>query len=210
MYILKAKLEDGVLKGDYWSGKTLHQTFTGVRDENAKLPDASKLTFLKDGYDKIVFSFPDLNGNQVTLNDPKYQNKVVILQLFGTWCPNCMDETKFLTKWFDKNKNREVEIIGLAYENKADFEYAKTRVQKMKNKWSIGYDFVIAGTSKSGNASKSLPMLNHVMSFPTSIIIDKKGIVRSIHTGFSGPATDDYYLHFVEEFNTLMDELLAE
>jgi len=158
----------------------------------------------------VEFSFPGLDGKPISLTDKKYQGKVVVLQLFGTWCPNCMDETKFLTNWYDNNKNRGVEIIGLAYEVKDDFDYAKTRVQKMKDKYNIGYDFVIAGTSERGNAAKSLPMLNHVMSFPTAIIIDKKGKVRNIHTGFSGPATGGYYLDYVQEFNVLMDELLAE
>ena len=210
MYILKAKLENDSIQGDFWSGKTLHQTFSGVRDESIELPNPKDLTYLKEGYDKIEFSFPDLNGNMVSLSDPKYQNKVVILQLLGSWCPNCMDETKFYKKWLDENKDKDVKIIGLAYEVKDDFEYAKKRIQKMKEKLKVDYDFVIAGTSKSGEASKSLPMLNHVMSFPTSIIIGKDGKVNSIHTGFSGPATGDLYLHFVEEFNKTMNTLLSE
>ncbi|MDC9721767.1 MAG: TlpA disulfide reductase family protein [Urechidicola sp.] len=211
LYIFKAELEnDSIFKGEYWSGKTGNKKFTAIKDENAELPDANSLTYLKDGYDGMEFSFPGLDGKQISLTDEKYQDKVVVLQLFGTWCPNCMDETKFLTKWYDDNKNRGVEIIGLAYEVKDDFNYAKTRVQKMKDKYNIGYDFVIAGTSERGNAAESLPMLNHVMSFPTAIVIDKKGKVRNIHTGFSGPATGDYYLDYVQEFNVLMDELLAE
>lgn len=208
--IFKAHLEGDLLKGEYWSGKTLHRTFTGKRDENVTLPDPSTLTFLKEGYDKIEFSFPDLNGNPVTLNDAKYQDKVVILQIFGTWCPNCMDETKFYKEWLARNKNSGVEIIGLAYENKADFDYAKKRVEKMKEKLDVDYDFVIAGTSSSAAAGKTLPMLNHVMSFPTSIIIDKSGKVRTIHTGFSGPATGDYFLEYQKEFNSLMNELIEE
>ncbi len=211
LYIFKAELEnDSIFKGEYWSGKTGNKKFTAIKNENATLPDANSLTYLKEGYNGMEFSFPGLDGNPISLTDKKYQDKVVVLQLFGTWCPNCMDETKFLTSWYDNNKNRGVEIIGLAYEVKDDFDYAKKRVQKMKDKYNIGYDFVIAGTSERGNAAKSLPMLNHVMSFPTAIIIDKKGKVRNIHTGFSGPATGDYYLDYVHEFNVLMDELLVE
>jgi len=209
-FIFKSDLENDTLKGDFWSGKTFHQKFTGYKNKNASLSDPNKLTYLKKGYDKITFSFPNLEGKMVSLNDPKYKDKVVILQIFGTWCPNCMDETKFFSKWYDKNKNRGVEIIGLAYEVKDDFNYAKSRVQKVKDTYNVGYDYLIAGTSNKGNASKSLPMLNHIMSFPTSIIIDKKGKVRNIHTGFSGPATGDYYLKYVKEFNTLMDKLLSE
>ena len=83
-------------------------------------------------------------------------------------------------------------------------------VKKMKEKYKVEYDYAIAGTSSKGEAAKTLPMLNHVMSFPTSIVIDKTGKVRNIHTGFSGPATGDYYLDYIKEFNALMDELLSE
>ena len=121
-----------------------------------------------------------------------------------------MDETRFLSDWYIKNQGQGVEIIGLAYEIKPEFEYARDRVLTMKEKLSVPYDFLIAGTSSTESASESLPMLNKVMSFPTSIIIDKKGNVRRIHTGFSGPATGVYYEEFVDDFNQFMQELINE
>ncbi len=175
-----------------------------------KLPDANSLTYLKEGYEQIDFSFPDLDGNLTSLKDEKYKDKIVILQIFGTWCPNCMDETRFLSEWYNKNRSQGVEIIGLAYEIKPEFEYARDRVLTMKEKLDVPYDFLIAGTSSTQSASESLPMLNKVMSFPTSIIIDKKGKVRRIHTGFSGPATGVYYEEFVDDFNQFMQELINE
>jgi thiol-disulfide isomerase/thioredoxin len=204
------KQSDSTFTGDFWSGKSSHETFTATKNENATLPDANKLTFLKEGFHKINFKFPDLNGKMVSLTDKKYQNKVVILQIFGTWCPNCMDETNFYSAWYKKNKDKNVAIIGLAYEAKPDFKYAKNRVENMKKRLNVTYDFLIAGTYQNNGASKSLPMLNHVMSFPTSIIIDKKGIVRKIHTGFSGPATGKYYDDFKIEFNNFINQLLSE
>ena len=121
-----------------------------------------------------------------------------------------MDETRFLSDWYYKNQSQGVEIIGLAYEIKPEFEYARDRVLTMKEKLSVPYDFLIAGTSSTESASESLPMLNKVMSFPTSIIIDKQGKVRRIHTGFSGPATGVYYEEFVDDFNQFMQELINE
>jgi hypothetical protein len=103
-----------------------------------------------------------------------------------------------------------VEIIGLAYERKPDFAYAKSRVQKMKELMGVDYEVLIAGVSTTESASESLPMLNQIISFPTSIVIDKKGAVRKIHTGFNGPATGKYYDDFVKEFNSLMDTLVKE
>lgn len=202
------KNDDNTLSGDFWSGKTWHETWTAINDETAELPNADSLTYIKEGYDKLTFSFPDLDGNMVS--PEKYQGKVLILQIFGTWCPNCMDETKFLTKWYDENKDRGVEILGLDYEAKDDFDYAKKRLLNMKNKWNVNYDFVVAGTKDKDEASKTLPMLNKIISFPTTIFLDKNGDVARIHTGFTGPGTGLYYDQFVKEFNETVDKLLEE
>ncbi|MDH3323160.1 MAG: TlpA family protein disulfide reductase, partial [Flavobacteriaceae bacterium] len=109
IYKFKATKEnDSLIKGQFWSGKTGYKTFIAKKNDHARLPDANGLTFLKEGFDKIDFSFPGLDGNPVSLNDEKYKNKVVILQILGTWCPNCMDETKFYKQWYDKNKHQDV------------------------------------------------------------------------------------------------------
>jgi thiol-disulfide isomerase/thioredoxin len=210
-FLFEAEMQaDNNLKGDFYSGKDWYESWTAFRNEKAKLPSPDSLTFLRKGYDNIYFSFPNLEGEKVSLTDKKYQGNVVIVQIFGTWCPNCMDETKFLTQWYDKNKERGVEIIGLAYEAKDDFQYAKGRVEKMIDRYDVHYDFLIAGTNDKEEASKTLPMLNSVISFPTMIIIDKNGDLVSIHTGFSGPGTGKYYDEFVEKFNMKMDSLLKK
>ena len=196
------------LSGVFKSGKSWNESMEGVKNSEATLPDANTLTHLKEGYDKIEFSFPNLQGKPISLNDEKYQNKVVIVQILGSWCPNCMDETQFLTDWYAKNKEKDVEIIGLGYETKDDFEYAKKRLTVMKQRFGIEYELLVAGTSDKKEASKTLPMLSDILSFPTMIIIDKQGKVQNIHTGFSGPATGEYYVQFVEEFQKKINEIL--
>ena len=203
-------LSDGTLQGEFWSGSHSYETFTAERNEAATLPEATSLTYLKEGYEGISFSFPGLDGNPVSLDDPKYAGKVVLLQIFGTWCPNCMDETNFLADWYPENKDRGVEIIGLSYERKDDFTYAVNRINRIREKMDVHYDFVVAGTSDKEEASKTLPMLNAVISFPTLIFLDRNHQVRKIHTGFNGPGTGRYYEAFVEEFKLYMEKLLAE
>jgi len=198
------------IHGDFYSGNVSHETWKGVKDENAKMPDAESLTFLKEGYEKLNFSFPDLSGVKVSPLDDRFKNKVLILQIFGTWCPNCMDETKFLAAWHKENKDRGVEILGMAYERKDDFNYASERVKKMKEKLGVEYDFVIAGTNDKEKASETLPALNRVLAFPTTIFIGKDGKVKHIHTGFTGPGTGIYYEQFKDRFNQIVNELLAE
>jgi thiol-disulfide isomerase/thioredoxin len=168
------------------------------------------VTYLKEGYDRITFSFPDVEKNMVSPSDEKFENKVLVLQIFGTWCPNCMDETKFLTEWYKSNSDRGVEILGLAYERKDDFAYASERVKKMKTKLGVPYDFVIAGVNDKKKAAETLPMLNHVLAFPTMIFIGRDGKVKHIHTGFEGPGTGEYYEKFKGRFNEIINELLNE
>ena len=123
-----------------------------------------------------------------------------------------MDETNFLVnKYYKKYHTKGVEIIGLAYERTTDFFKSKKTLEQVKKRFNIPYPLLITGyTDKKGDAAKSLPMLTNVLGFPTTIIIDKKGDVRKIHTGFSGPGTGVYYTRFIEEFDKLTDDLLRE
>lgn len=209
-YVFTAYKQGDTLTGDFYSGKSHHENWIGIKSENAALPSAESLTYLKEGYDKIEFSFPDVNGNKISPQDEVFKNKVLILQLFGTWCPNCMDETRFLTEWYNNNKKRGVEIIGLAYERKDDFTYASERVKKMQEKLKVDYTFVIAGVNDKVKAAETLPMLQKVAAFPTTIFIGKDGKVKKIHSGFSGPGTGIYFDQFKEDFNQTVNELLSE
>ncbi|MBS1489182.1 MAG: TlpA family protein disulfide reductase [Bacteroidetes bacterium] len=209
-YVFELTLSGDSLKGNYYAGKLTHEIVKGKKNTAAQLPNPESLTYLKPGFDKIDFHFPDLNKKIVSPSDEKYKNKVLILQILGTWCPNCLDETHFLVPWYNANHQRGVEIIGLAYERKDDFIYASERVKKMKEKLKIPYELVIAGTDNTEKASQSLPMLNRIIGFPTTIIIGKNGKVRNIHTGFEGPGTGIYFEQYKERFNQIINELLAE
>lgn len=202
--------ENGEISGLFRSGPRGRETFSAKRDEKFELPDAYTFNYLKEGYDKLAFSFPDVNGQTVSLDDPKFEGKVVLVQLFGTWCPNCMDETKFLAPWYDKHKEKGIEIIALAFEAKPEFAYASERVKKTVDKLGANYTFLIAGESNKEKASQALPALNQVIAFPTLIYIDKQGRVRKIHTGFNGPGTGEYYDQWIEEHEALVRQLLEE
>lgn len=211
LYLFKAKKTGTKLRGQFWSNINSLENWEATLDPKAALPDLNKLTFLKPGFNKIEFEFPTVgSGNKLNINDKSLENKVKIIQLMGTWCPNCMDETRYLAPWYDKNKSRGVEIIGLSYEKSTEMAESGPKIQKMIDRFGIHYPVLLAGSKNAGEAAKSLPMLNTVLGFPTTIVIDKKGVVRNIHTGFSGPGTGQYYTEWVAEFNDLMDKLLAE
>ncbi len=211
-FLFKAHVTDSTMHGDFYLGNHSKETFVGKRNADFELPDAYTLTFINEGYDTFNFSFPDLEGNMVSFTDERFKNKVVLVQLMGSYCPNCLDETKFYSKFYEANKDKGLEIIALAFENAKTKEKAIKGINRMKEHVGMNYPILLAqiGTNDKGKAQEKMPMLNKVLSYPTTIYLDKQGKVRKIHTGFNGPATGDKYVAFKKEFNTFMEILLSE
>jgi peroxiredoxin len=184
--------------------------FEGTKDDNAALPDAYALTFLKPGYDKFDFTFPDINGKSVSLSDEKYKGKVVIIEIMGTWCPNCIDQVTFLAPWFKENKSKGVEAIGLAFEAKDDLAFAKNTLTKLKNRYDIQYDLLFAGKVGGNVVAEKLPAIDKFLAYPTTIIVGRDGKVKEIHTGFSGKGTGKFYDDYVKKWNEDLAKLISE
>ncbi|MEH6747010.1 MAG: TlpA disulfide reductase family protein [Maribacter arcticus] len=209
-FLFTAKVTDSSMTGIFYSGNHFKEPFVSTRNDGYELPDPDSLTFINEGYDKLAFTFPDSNGNMVSLDDDEYQNKVVIVQLMGTWCPNCLDESNFLVDYLKDNEN--LKVIGLAFESAKTEEKAFKGIERLKDRTGLSYPILLAqfGSVDKVEAQQKLPMLNHILSYPTTIFIDKKGEVRKIHTGFNGPATGDEFVEFKKNFNQVVTELLNE
>lgn len=178
------------------------------RNENAQLPDAYAVTGMKKGYTTFGFSFTDLNGTAVSLKDERFKNKVVILQISGSWCPNCLDESKFLSEMKSKY-DPSLEVVALAFERAEEYAAAKSEAMKLVEAAGINYNVLVTGHSPA-RLKEALPELDNFKAFPTTVYIDKKGNVRRIHSGFNGPGTGIHYKKFAEEFTTFVDTLIAE
>ncbi|WP_339627419.1 TlpA disulfide reductase family protein [uncultured Maribacter sp.] len=209
-FLFTAKVTDSSMTGIFYSGNHFKEPFVSTRNDGYELPDPDSLTFIYEGYDKLAFTFPDSNRKMISLNDEEYYEKVVIVQLMGTWCPNCLDESKFLVNYLNKNEN--LKVIGLAFESAKTEEKAFKGIERLKDRIGLSYPILLAqfGSVDKVEAQQKLPMLNHVLSFPTTIFIDKKGAVRKIHTGFNGPATGDKFIEFKKDFNQIVTQLLNE
>jgi peroxiredoxin len=211
VFLYKARLmPDGSLAGDFWSGLAYHEKWTAKRDSAARLPDAYGLTAMRAGTQHFDFAFPDLSGKTVSSKDSQFRGKVLIVALAGSWCPNCHDEAAFLAPLYKDYRGKGLEIVSLMFEHFGDFPRAAEATQRFRQHYDIEYTTLIAGISDKDEAAKKLPMLQSFVAFPTTIFIDRKGNVRKIHTGYSGPATGDHYVQFVSEVKTTLDQLLAE
>jgi len=211
VFLYKAKIAaDGSLDGDWWSGLAFHEKWNGKRDAAAQLPDAYGLTAMRDGVKTFDFTFPDLSGKTVSSKDAQFRGKVLIVALAGSWCPNCHDEAAFLAPLYKDYRDKGLEIVSLQFEHFGDFQRAAEATQRFRQHYGIEYTTLIAGVSDKDEATKKLPMLKSFVAFPTTVFIDRKGNVRKIHTRYSGPATGDHYVQFVNEVKTTLDQLLAE
>ena len=199
-----------ISNGVFYSGLNNKEFWNASFNPKAALPDAEKLTFLKQGFESVKFEFPDLDNKPITLEDARFKGKVVLLQIMGSWCPNCLDESKLMTSIYQQFQNSGLEIIGLCFEKSEDINIVKKNIDNFKNQLNITYPLVIAGNTQKGSVNKALPMLANFVAFPTLIIIDKKGKVRNIHTGYSGPATGIYFTKFKDHFIANLEKYLNE
>ena len=210
LFLFKASLVNEKLTGAFWSGSHWEEPWVAARNDEFELANPDSLTYLKEGYDKLAFSFPNTDGDTVSLTDEKFQDKVVIVNIMGPWCPNCKDETAYLAKLYDQYHDNGLEIIALSFDKSEDFETASANILKIQDHFGANYDFLIAGKANKIAAAESLPMLNHIMSYPTSIFIDKKGNFQRIRTGFYGPGTGSYYSRYIEQTDSFIAKLLSE
>lgn len=210
-YLYKGHIDNkGVLSGTFWSGLASKEAFAGKRDEQASLGAAENATQMRADAAGLDFTFPDVEGKPVSLRDPRFAGKVVIVALGGSWCPNCHDEAAFLAPYYMQNRDRGLEVVELMFEHFDDFEQAAAATKRFRQKFNLQYATLIAGTSDKDKAAARLPQLNGVFAFPTTVFLDRKGRVRRIYTGFSGPGTGEHYQKLIEDFDATVEQLLAE
>ncbi|MDJ0836850.1 MAG: TlpA disulfide reductase family protein [Acidobacteriota bacterium] len=209
-FLFKASLdENGELKGDFWSRDSWHETWSGKRDENASLEDSFTLTSLREGIDRFRFQFPDLEGKQVSYDDPMLKGKVRLITIFGSWCPNCNDEAPFLQELYDRYRDRGLVVLGLAFEMTDDEARNRRVLKRFRKRHKLDYPILIAGSSTDKQkAGETLPDLNHVLAYPTTLLLDREGKVVRIHTGFAGPGTGDHYETLRQKYKEAVEALL--
>lgn len=210
-YLYHARLQaDGTLAGRLWSGTWSEQSWTARRDDAATLDEAAAATALRDAKTAFAFTFPDLDGRPVSLSDPRFRGKVVIVSIGGSWCPNCHDEAEFLRPYYRELKDRGLEVVYLQFEHFGDFAQAAAANRRFVKQYGIEWPVLIAGISDNDDVRAKLPQLERFLAYPTSIFVDRRGQVRRIHTGFSGPATGRHHAEWRAEFTALVNALLAE
>ena len=210
-YLFKADIQgDSLINGEFISGIHGNSDWYAVADSLFELKNPKNLTYLKEGYESFDFKLPNQDGDTVTWKDLDLDNKVVIIDIMGSWCPNCLDASVAMSKILDNYKASDIEMVSIAFERTDDLEEAKRRVFNFQNHFGFENRFLFGGKVNSKNTAEAFPMLNHIMSFPTLIFIGKDKKIKRIYTGFYGPGTGKYYEEFLVSTKTLIDDLVAK
>lgn len=202
--------KDGIRDADYWNGTYWHQKWSAVRNPDTPLPGAVAMTHVsRDGQD-LDFRFPDTDGKLVSLSDERFAGRVVALFLGGSWNPHSHDLARLLAPMHRNLEKKGLDVIALMYEHHEDEARAMQQIREFRDKFDIRFETLLAGTSDLESASASMPALNEVNTFPTLLLIDRRGAVRRIYTGFFGPAAGRLHTRLQKEIETLVNKLLAE
>jgi thiol-disulfide isomerase/thioredoxin len=198
------------MTGVFYSGGKSSTAFKAMKDETVQLRDEAELTYLIKRDERVVLNnLIKLNGRKTNLDFSK-KGQVTLIQIMGTWCPNCIDETNLLRTLKESYGPKGLEIIALGFEVGADTKKQRSRLKKFAKDLEVNYPVYLAGTSSKEAAAAYFPMLNGIMSFPTSILVDRQGKIIAIHTGFSGTATGTAYTELVQKFKQEIEGALYE
>lgn len=209
MAIDGAFLPDGSLQGSE-GGVAALESFTAKRSTNSATANpnalAETLTHVKDPAEPFRFSGVAASGKTLNQDSPEFKGKPLIIDIFGTWCPNCHDEAPVLEKLYRKYHAQGLQIVGLAYEYVDDAARDQHQIAIYRAKYGLTFPLLLSGTTDEGQIAKTLPQLVNFGAFPTSIYVDRTGHVRAILAGFTGPSTGEKY----QEVQQRMDELARE
>jgi thiol-disulfide isomerase/thioredoxin len=212
-YVLETSLEpDGSLAitlNDH-SGKRELVAYrpTDARAKGLPEPaDPAQHTHVADATAPFQFSFPDLTGQTVSSSDARFLGKVLLVEITGSWCPNCHDEAPFLAELYRKYRERGLEIVALDFEESAQIADLM-RLRFFVYHYGIQYTVFVGGDPD--DVSKKIPQLVNLDSWPTTLFIRRDGLVKSIHAGFASPASGDFNSQLKAEFTARIEALLAD
>jgi thiol-disulfide isomerase/thioredoxin len=204
----------GKKTGDSWSGTfyfdpTYTEPWRAVIDDQAEIADPFELVNVQGSNLKPYYDILAAGNGKNAIDVKQLEGKVVVVQVFGTWCPNSLDETNFLREWY-QTKPAGVELLAVTYEPNYSKEYGMRRIDEYKEHLSLPYDVYLGGQMSKSHAAIAFPFMDKIAAFPTLLLIDKMGNVRYIHAYFNGPATGSYYDEFKNAFAERVNELLRE
>ncbi|MGM0478143.1 MAG: TlpA disulfide reductase family protein [Bacteroidota bacterium] len=207
-FLFTATLSNDTLSGKFYSGSHWETEWMATKNDSTALRDPEELTYMTS--DKMELSFLTTDSSLFQYPNDSLRGQVIMFQILGTWCPNCLDETEFYKKLYADYREKGLEIIGIGYEYPDNFQQQAARIERFRMNKSVPYPILVGGKASKEKASTDFEMLNTISSFPTTLFIDRHGNVARIHTGFNGPGTGEVYEKYKRETRSFIEELLGK
>jgi thiol-disulfide isomerase/thioredoxin len=196
------------LNGQHSGGAIIAMRPEVVRAKGLPEPtDPNQHTGVKDPSKPFTFSFPDLAGKVVSNTDPRFRGKVVLINITGSWCPNCHDEAPFLAEVYKKYRSQGLEIVALSFEEE-DQLANPMRLKAFIKEYGIAYTVLLGG--ETSTAKEKLTQAANWDAWPTTFFVGRDGLVKTVHAGFPSPGSGELYQRDKQEFITTVERLLAE
>ena len=210
VYLAAGRLEGDTLRGVFHAGLRTQTPFLAVRSTGGRhLTPPDELT-RADTLTPFRFAFPDLEGRLVTQDDPRFRGKVVMVDIFGSWCPTCHDAAPTLVEFHRDYRDRGLAVLGLAYEVTGDTAVDHRQLRRYRDKFGIEFPLLLGGINEVEATAATLPQLEGFTAYPTTLFLGRDGRIREVHAGFLGPGTGAQYTRQIEGLRATIERLLAE
>ena len=199
--------QDSITNGIFKSGTHYATTWSGGRSENNRVDWSANQAWNPQA--KIFFEGVNSGGKtevwtRERLSESGY--KVLVVDVMGTWCPNCMDEARLLRELCEDYP--EMVVVSMAFE-RSEGEEALGRIADFKEEMNLPWEVLLGGVANKRIADSTLSFMGGIRSFPTTAFIPIEGD-PIIHSGFSGPATGEAYEEEVVFFRSAIASLIRE
>ena len=202
-FVFTATVNQDSLRGRFYSGSRYQTDWIGIADEKASIKDPNKLTYIVDSvYNLNEIKLRTLCGLKTKLG--LFKNSLTLIQITGSWCPNCLDETNYYKELFEKYNKMGLNIISIGFEYGRDSKQQRKKLKRFSKRAKLPYTVLLGGKASKKDASNLFPMLNSISSFPTTLFVNKSGEIIHIHTGFNGPGTGVYFEDYKKEIESLI------
>jgi thiol-disulfide isomerase/thioredoxin len=208
-FLFDARLgTDPALQGEFWEADLFHESWSARPDADAALPDPFGLLSWSGPVDLAALSLTDPTGRSRSLAEPEFRGKGLIIEILGTWCPNCQDASAVLTDLRERYHDQGLKVVAVAFEMTEDFERNAEQVILYSERHEIDYPVLLATGEAGSSPSRLFPTIHGNFGFPTLLFLHPDGNVFRTHTGFAGPATGDAHVQLRRKLESVVQQLL--
>ncbi len=209
-FVMELELQETIWNGSLYARIGKPMQFRLVPRASAVSSSAQEhLTTMKNPKAPFTFLGTTMSGQLISSTDDRFKGKALLLDIMGTWCHNCMDAAPLLQQLYSEFGKDGIEVVGLAFEISDSPDLAKKNLSLFQQRYGLTYPLIFCGSTQDANVELKLRnQLDNFAGYPTTILVNNKGLVEKIHVGFKGPGTGEAYQEQVHQYYDAVKHLI--